>query len=218
MTLLGLSEMLASLVSDQTVAVSRNSCLGMPWVKTVVPNGIDLGRFRPGERTPFPSILFVGTYERRKRGRLVADVFEREVLPIFPDCELWMVCEDAPPQRRVRCTGRVSDDDLAKMYGRAWVFCLPSTYEGFGIPYIEAMASGCPVVATRNSGAMEVTSNGRLGVIVDDNHLGEALLDLLSSPEKRARFASGGLTAVPRYDIQSVCASYEQIYRRLTAR
>ena len=216
MALLGLSEMLASVVADHTVAVSKNSRLGMPWVKTVIPNGIDLDRFRPRERTAFPSILFVGTYGRRKRGRLVADAFEREVLPVLPDCELWMVCEDAPPRPGVvRSKGRISDDELADLYGRAWIFCLPSTYEGFGIPYIEAMASGCPVVATENPGVMEVTSNGRLAVIIDDDHLGEALLDLLSSPEKRAHLTSGGLTTARNYDIQAVCARYEAIYENL---
>jgi glycosyltransferase involved in cell wall biosynthesis len=217
MTLLGFSEVLASAVADQTVAVSENSRLWMPWVKTVIPNGVDLDRFRPRERTTFPSILFVGTYGRRKRGSLVADAFERDVLPVFPDCELWMVCEDAPPRLGVRSMGRISDDELSDLYGRAWVFCLPSTYEGFGIPYIEAMASGCPVVATENPGAMEVTSNGQLGVIVDDDHLGETLLDLLSSPERRARLASGGLAAARQYEIHSVCSRYEAIYQSLIA-
>ena len=113
--------------------------------------------------------------------------------------------------------GRISDDELSDLYGRAWVFCLPSTYEGFGIPYIEAMASGCPVVATENPGAMEVTSKGQLGLIVDDDLLGEALLKLLSSPEQRARLASAGLVAARGYEIHSVCSRYEEIYRDLMA-
>ena len=217
MGMLGLSEILASVVADQTVAVSKNSRLGMPWVRNVIPNGIDLDRFRPRERTIFPSILFVGTYGWRKRGRLLADVFERDVLPVLPDCELWMVCEDAPTRPGVKSTGRISDEELSDLYGRAWIFCLPSTYEGFGIPYIEAMASGCPVVATENPGAMEVTSNGQLGVIVDDDHLGESLLDLLSSPEQRARLASSGLAAARNYDIEVVCSRYEAIYQNLIA-
>jgi glycosyltransferase involved in cell wall biosynthesis len=128
-----------------------------------------------------------------------------------------MVAEDAPPRRGVKTVGRVSDDELSELYGQAWVFCLPSTYEGFGIPYIEAMASGCPVVATRNPGAMEVTSNGQLGVIAEDDRLGEALLDLLSSPEKRAHLTNGGLVAARDYDIHAVCARYEAVYQSLIA-
>jgi glycosyltransferase involved in cell wall biosynthesis len=218
MLLLGLSEVLASVVADKTVAVSENTRRWLPWVRTVVPNGVDLSRFHPGEPSPNPSVLFVGTYLRRKRGKLLADAFERDVLPALPSSELWMVAEDAPPRPGVKLLGRVSDDELTDAYGRAWVFCLPSTYEGFGIPYIEAMASGCAVVATRNPGALEVTQNGRLGVIAQDEGLGEAILGLLSSPEQRAKLASQARESVARYDLSAVAAAYESIYlRRLRA-
>jgi glycosyltransferase involved in cell wall biosynthesis len=215
MLLLGLSEILASFVADETVAVSENSRRWLPWVRSVVPNGVDLARFRPGERSPNPSLLFVGTYLRRKRGKLLAEVFEREVLPALPDAELWMVCEDAPPRPGVKVLGRVSDDELAELYGRAWLLCLPSTYEGFGIPYIEAMASGCPVVATRNPGAVEVTQNGQLGVIAEDHRLGEALVGLLASPAERERLARDALDSVSRYSLDTIAAAYEAIYVRL---
>ena len=193
MLLLGLSEVLASLIADRTVAVSENTRRWLPWVRAVVPNGVDLTRFHGRERSPTPSLLFVGTYLNRKRGKLLVEVFEREVLPACPDAELWMVCEDAPARARVKVLGRVSDTDLAELYGRAWAFCLPSTYEGFGIPYIEAMASECPVIATPNQGAVEVTRNGQLGVIVEDKALGRAIVRLLVSSDERARLAQEAL-------------------------
>jgi phosphatidylinositol alpha-mannosyltransferase len=215
MVLLGLSEILASLVADETVAVSDSTRRWLPWVRSVVPNGVDLRRFHPGDQSTSPSLLFVGTYRRRKRGKLLAEVFQRDVLPALPTAELWMVCEDAEPQPGVKVLGRVSDDDLAELYRRAWAFCLPSTYEGFGIPYVEAMASGCPVVATPNPGALEVTRNGTLGVIVDDDRLGETLVRLLSSSADRERLAQDALVGVSRYDLRSVAATYERIYLRL---
>lgn len=215
MLLLGLSEILASLVADQTVAVSENTRRWLPWVRPVIPNGVDLTRFRPGERSPHPSLLFVGTYHHRKRGKLLVDVFEREVLRALPDCELWMVCEDAPPRPGVKVVGRVTDDELRDLYGRAWAFCLPSTYEGFGIPYVEAMASGCPVVATRNAGAIEVTCDGKLGVLVEDDGIGPALVRILTSTAERERLTADGLRAAARYDLRAVAAAYEAIYFRL---
>lgn len=217
MVLLGLSEILASFVADETVAVSESTRRWLPWVRTVVPNGVDLTRFRPGDRSTSPSILFVGTYLRRKRGKLLADVFQGEVRSAVPGAELWMVCEDAKPLPGVKVLGRVSDDDLAELYRRAWVFCLPSTYEGFGIPYVEAMASGCPVVASRNPGALEVTRNGTLGIIVDDDSLGEVLVRLLASQVERERLATKALRAVSRYDLTTVAIAYETIYLRLLA-
>lgn len=215
MVLLGLSEILASVVADETIAVSEATRKWLPWVRSVIPNGVDLARFSQGERSSYPSLLFVGTYLRRKRGKLLADVFEREVLPFLPDAELWMVCDDAPPRSGIRVLGRVSDKELAELYGRAWVFCLPSTYEGFGIPYIEAMSSGCPVVATRNPGALEVTRNGELGVITDEEGLGEAIMRLLASREERERLARNAASSVSMYDLNSVAAAYEATYDRL---
>jgi phosphatidyl-myo-inositol alpha-mannosyltransferase len=213
MLTLGMSELLASVVADQGVAVSENTRRWMPWVKTVIPNGIDLSRFRADVRSPRPSILFVGTYRQRKRGKLLVDVFNRDVLPALPDCELWMVCTDAPSSRNVKVLGRVSDDELARLYSSAWVFCLPSRYEGFGIPYVEAMAGGCPVVATRNPGAEEILEGGHLGRLSSDDALGSTLLQLLESPAERERLTTLGLRAASSYDLDRVAADYEKTYR-----
>src|SRR5207253_306790 len=98
----------------------------------------------------------------------------------------------APPLPGVIVLGRVSDEELAELYRRAWVFCLPSTYEGFGIPYVEAMASGCPVIATANQGAVEITENGRFGVLAEEHQLGEVLVRLLKSSEERDRLSAAG--------------------------
>jgi glycosyltransferase involved in cell wall biosynthesis len=218
MLMLGLSELLATFVADESVAVSENTRRWMPWVRRVIPNGIDLSRFRAGDRSERPSILFVGTYEWRKRGKLLADVFERQVLPRLPNAELWMVAEDAPPRRSVTVFGRVSDDQLSDLYGRAWVFCLPSSYEGFGIPYVEAMAAGCPVIATRNPGAVEVTRNGRDGVLTDETNLGVTLVKMLVSSTDRAQFAEAGSRRAQDFGIHRVAETYEDLYRRLQPR
>ena len=218
MFLLGLSEVLASLVADRTVLVSENTRRWIPWVRTVIPNGVDLRRFHPRERSPHPSVLFVGTYLRRKRGKLLMDEFERHIKSAVPESELWMVSEDAPERPGVKVLGRVTDQELADLYGRAWVFCLPSTYEGFGIPYIEAMASGCPVVATRNPGSVEVTRGAELGLLVEDGRLGEAIVCLLRSAAERERLASAGLRAAAGYDLRAVATAYEAIYTALLQR
>jgi len=213
MTLLGFSEILATTVADRTILVSRSTRTWLPWVREVIPNGVDLTRFRPGVRSANPSILFVGTYLHRKRGRFLADVFESEVLPAVPEAELWMVCTDAPERPGIRVLGRVSDQALAELYGSAWLFCLPSTYEGFGIPYIEAMASGCPVVATPNPGAIEVTRAGSDGVVVEDAELGATLNRLLASAQERDRLGQRGLSAARQFSLAEIALRYEGLYR-----
>jgi phosphatidyl-myo-inositol alpha-mannosyltransferase len=211
-------EVAATLVADTSVAVSRSTQTWLPWVRIRIPNGVDLARFTPGEKSAQPSVLFVGTYLQRKRGRLLADVFEREIRPQVPDAELWLVSEDAPERPGMKIFPRLPDADLQDLYRRAWVFCLPSTYEGFGIPYIEAMASGTPIVAARNAGAIEVTEDGRYGAVVADDELAATLLRLLESSSDRERLAADALRHVQAFSLASVAESYEGLYLSLVDR
>jgi len=122
------------------------------------------------------------------------------------------VCSDAPPSPGVSVLGRVSESELAERYGRAWVFCLPSSYEGFGVPYIEALSSGTAVVATPNPGANEVLESGRLGIITQPERLGPTLVALLNDPARRASLEATGRDHARRYDWSAIAAQYEQVF------
>jgi phosphatidylinositol alpha-mannosyltransferase len=216
MLMLGVGEAIGTLAADRSVAISANTCRSYPWVRDVIPCGVDLGLFRPGgDRSDAPVILFVGTYGRRKRGRLLMEAFVNEVLPAVPSAELWMVCSDAPPAPGVKVLGFLSGVELADCYRRAWVFCLPSSYEGFGVPYIEAMASGLPIVATPNAGALEVSHNGRFNVTTPADRLGPTLVELLQDERRRAALAEAGLHQVQRYGWDTVAGEYEALYIEL---
>lgn len=217
MVALGFSEVLASLVADESVAVSPATRRWTPWVRGVIPNGVDTTRFHadPSARAAVPTILFVGTWGGRKRGSLLADVFLRHVRPQVPDAELLMATQDAPasPGQGIRVLGRLTDAELEDAYARAWVFCLPSSYEGFGIPYVEAMASGLPVVATPNIGARYVTRNGKFGSLVRDEQLGSELSRLLRSTSDRDALADSGLQRSRDFSLERVVTEYESVYR-----
>lgn len=217
MVLLGFSEVLASLVAGTTVVVSPTTRRWTPWVRTVIPNGVDTSRFRPreGVKAARPTVLFVGTWGGRKRGAALARIFSEEVLPTVPDAELWMVTQDAPaePGEGVRVLGRLDDRALEEAYARAWVFCLPSAYEGFGVPYAEALASGLPVVATPNVGATYVLAGGAAGVLTSLEELGASLRALLVDPEARARIGDAALERSRVFSLGSVVDRYERLYR-----
>jgi glycosyltransferase involved in cell wall biosynthesis len=136
------------------------------------------------ERSERPAVLFVGTWNGRKRGRWLAEQF-RLVLSQVPDAELWLVSDEAADLQNVVCFNNPSDDELRKLYARAWVFCLPSTYEGFGMPYVESMLQSTPVVSTPNPGANYLLRNGG-GLVVPDQEVASAIVALLSSEDTRA--------------------------------
>ncbi|WP_022882130.1 glycosyltransferase family 4 protein [Gryllotalpicola ginsengisoli] len=217
MLLLGFSEVLASLVADATVVVSPRTRHWTPWVRHVIPNGVDTRRFRRDDAAVAaePTVLFVGTWHNRKRGAELARAFQRDVLPAVPNATLEMVCRDAPrdPGPGIRVLGRVDDDELAAAYQRAWAFCLPSEYEGFGIPYAEAMASGVPVVATPNVGARYVTDDGRAGVLAPLEEIGAKLRELLTDASWRERLRVAGSARAAAFDLAHVADAYEKLYR-----
>jgi glycosyltransferase involved in cell wall biosynthesis len=216
MVALGFSEVLATLVADRTAVVSPRTRRWMPWVRTVIPNGVDTAHFASsGTKSARPTVLFVGTWTGRKRGAQLAEAFERDVLPVVPDAELRMVTRDAPATlpAGVVALGRLDDDELVEEYGRAWAFCLPSSYEGFGIPYAEAMAAGLPVVATPNIGARYVTDEGRAGILASLDHIGTAMAAVLRDDGMRARLGAAGLERSRAFDLARVVDAYEQLYR-----
>lgn len=210
MSWLGITEWLSCAVANKTVAVSQNTLKFIPFCRDVIWNGIDKSIFFPSTtKSDNPSILFVGTLDSRKRGRLLLEVFQNQVQKKFPEAELWIVRETHDPDvPGVKVFGSVTNDQLADLYRRAWVFCLPSSYEGFGVPYIEAMASGTAVVSTPNMGALEVTETGKYGRIVADAELGSCICDLLLNEDRRSELVTMGLARTRTLDWNDLAKQY----------
>jgi phosphatidyl-myo-inositol alpha-mannosyltransferase len=180
-----------------------------------LPHGLKPGAEMVDDRkSPRPSILFVGTWDGRKRGELLARVFAREIRPHLHEAELWMVSDRYEPGDGIRWFGSPGDEELAELYRRAWVFCLPSTYEGFGLPYLEAMARGTAVVASPNPGAIHLLDDGKAGWIVDDRDLHKALIRLLTDDGMRESVAARGATRAKDFSWDRVVISYERAYSR----
>jgi len=102
----------------------------------------------------------------------------------------------------VRCVSGITDDELARRYGEAEIVVVPSLYEGFSLPAIEAMACGVPVVTTTGGALPEVVGvDGETAVLVppdDPRALTEAIGRLLDDPGARARLGAAGRDRVLR--------------------
>ncbi len=155
-----------------------------------------------------PYLLAVGVLQPRKNLALLLDAFALLKLgPNPPPHRLiiagkrgWLDETDAqlaalPPEvaREVTLAGYVADEDLPNLYGGADALCYPSRYEGFGLPPLEAMACGCPVLCSRTSSLPEVVGDAGILLPADDsNAWANALAKLLSSPVVLARWRERG--------------------------
>jgi len=208
------TEYLSGFHARVTVSVSHSTKKYLPFVQRTIPNGIDLEKFKPGnKKSKNPSILFVGTIKGRKRGCFLVKVFNEEVKPKNLNAELWIVSSEKVVGDGIFWFGRVSERKLIELYQKAWVFCLPSKYEGFGVPYIEAMACGTTVVTSPNSGAKEVLNNGEYGVMSEDKFLGKAIVELLENKKVRERYVCEGLKRVKGFSWQNVVNQYVKLYK-----
>ena len=213
---------------------------GKPENIHVVPHGVDR-YLRPGARgtkdalraklgLTRPYILFLGGITPLKNignllrafGRLAAthDVdlvlagfkrwsFERELQPI----------QELDLKDRVRYVGYIPDEDLAALYSAAECLALPSWYEGFGIPIVEAMACGCPVVTSGGRHAAPEVAGGAALLVdpADPVSIADGLARVLDEPDLRRDLVAKGLVRGPQFDWDTTGRLTDEVIRSLLA-
>jgi glycosyltransferase involved in cell wall biosynthesis len=203
----------------------------LPDVIDVVPPPIDLdriGKARPtGVRAALgipadePLVLFVGhAFQRKGLDRLL------EALASVPDAHVLVVGDGDRSdmarlvQRggllsRVHFVGRV--DEPERYYVESDLLVLPTRSDPWGIPLIEAMAAGVPVVSTSMASAARVVAAADAGIILSDPSIAalrDALLGLIGDPERRRRMGERGRAAAARFGAESHAAAVLETYRR----
>ena len=157
---------------------------------------------RLGVRAPF--VLAVSALDRRKNLKLL-DAAMAHVVDLLPSATLVMV-GPRPGSRApvepgwLRSAGFVSEEDLASLYRSARAVVVPSLYEGFGLPVLEAMRLGAPVICPRTSSLPEVAGGAALYVSpTDERQLALAIVQLLTNDALYDSLRRAGLEQAARF-------------------
>ncbi|HEV3470826.1 MAG TPA: glycosyltransferase family 1 protein [Pyrinomonadaceae bacterium] len=230
----------ADAVITPTEFVRREACglLGLAPAKVFAVHEAARALFRP---LAFPEteearrrlgagaefLLAVGTIEPRKNLSLLVEAFE-EVLRARPgsglrlavagrrgwlDDALMARLASSPARDRLVLTGYVADEDLRALYSSCRAFVYPSVYEGFGLPPLEAMSCGAPVLAGRSGAVAEVAGGAaRLFDPASKEELTRALLELLEDEAARQRLREAGLRRASEFSWERTARLTLEVY------
>jgi glycosyltransferase involved in cell wall biosynthesis len=191
----------------------------------VIADAAELDRVRQRYKLTRPFVLYVGTIEPRKNlTRLVAAFAQARRQ--CADLELVLVgqlgwkyssllkaIEDLNLGQTVRRLGYVPNDDLPALYNLARVLAFPSLYEGFGLPVVEAMACGTPVLTSNGSSLAEIAANASYLIdplAVDD--IAHGLVCLATDDDLRARLRAAGLARSAQFSWQRAAEETVHVY------
>lgn len=230
---------------DGRIAVSRAArdyvASYFPGEYRIIPNGIDVRLYGDPnvEPIPFfwdgrPNILYVGRLEKRKGFKHLLRAYEL-LKPTLPSARLIVVgAYDRQHKeefvhyarergiRDVRFVGFATLEAKIRYYRTASVFCAPNTgSESFGLVLLEAMAAGCPIVASDIEGFRAVLEDGKQGILVepeDEEGLAAAILRVLRDPAMAAQMGESGRRRAQLFSWDSVARRVVAFYRELLER
>ena len=177
-----------------------------------------------------PYVLWVGSFEPRKGiGTLVAAMADLRRRGAAGDAQLvlagyegWLgdgivdATDRAALGESLHQVGRVGERDLWALYAGATVFAFPSLHEGFGLPVIEAMSQGVPVIASDIAAMREVAAGpARLLPPTNVKEWASALEDLLSNESERRRMAGEGIAHSRRFSARSMIEGTRAVYEEV---
>jgi len=173
-------------------------------------------------------LLYVGTLEPRKNLVQVIRALAQMRAPLPLVCAGWSGWQNDALEREivrhrleasVLRLGRLSDDALSLLYSGARCLVYPSLYEGFGLPVLEAMACGCPVVCSDRGSLPEVAGEAaRIVAVDDDAGMAEAIAGLADEGAERSQAVAAGLERAARFSWQRTATETMSVFARLAGR
>jgi alpha-1,3-rhamnosyl/mannosyltransferase len=177
---------------------------------------------------PSRFLFTVSTVEPRKNLVTLLDAYARLKTSLGTACPPLVIvgrkgwnCDDilgymATLSGSVYFPGHVSDEELVALYQMATCLVFPSLYEGFGLPVLEAMMAGCPVIASATSSLPEVA--GEAGLLVDPlnaDDIARAMQEVLQDEGLRARLSEAGRARAALFSWQKAAQMTREVYVRV---
>jgi glycosyltransferase involved in cell wall biosynthesis len=191
----------------------------------VIDDAGELNRVRLRYGLTRPFVLYVGTIEPRKNLTRLVTAFA-QARRQYSDLELVLVgqlgwkyaallkaIEDLNLGQAVRRLGYVPSEDLPALYNLARALAFPSLYEGFGLPVVEAMACGTPVLTSDGSSLVEIAANASYLIDPLDVHaIAHGLLCLATDNDLHSRLRAAGLARSAQFSWQQAAAETVRVY------
>ena len=227
---------------EEIITVSSNSAEDIasdfgvdPERIVTIPLGVDTDRFHDRREREPGRLVCVASADQPLKGVPILLRALAEVRKEHPGVRLTLISKLKPKGEAARLLDRlelrdavdlvsgVDDDELARLVGTAEIAVVPSMYEGFSLPAVEAMSSGCALVATRAGALPEVVGTddvaARLVEPGDSDALAREIGALLADPAERARLSEGGRARVmERYSWAAVARRTVEVYETAIAR
>jgi glycosyltransferase involved in cell wall biosynthesis len=174
-------------------------------------------------------LLFVGTLEPRKNLLTMLRAFEEVITRtsarpqlVIAGGEGWLIDEtlsfinSASLKDRLLLTGYLNDEDLRALYSSCRAFVFPSLYEGFGLPPLEAMACGAPVIASRISALQETLGEAAIMVEpLDVQTLSRTIIEVLRDERRLAAMGEAGIKHARKFSWDEAAKRTQDVYERL---
>jgi glycosyltransferase involved in cell wall biosynthesis len=199
---------------------------------TVITPGIDFQVFRKKERKlnlHHPALLHVGRIVKHKGIDLLLNAFE-QVLKKIPQAHLYiigkfdnddyseLVKQRAEEIGNIYMLGHLPVEDVIAYYKSADLFTCASLYEGFGMPFMEAQASGLSCVGFNTASIPEVVKDNETGILVktkDTKTFSKAVIELLSNNKKKEQFSKNGIEHARNYDWAKIVDKLYEEYNKI---
>jgi glycosyltransferase involved in cell wall biosynthesis len=194
---------------------------------TVIQDEKILAGCRQQYHLPPEFILCVGTLEPRKNLVTLLNAFsnvsQKKDIPLvitgkkgWKYKEIFKTFSNLRLEKKVFFTGYVYQEDLPALYNLATVFVYPSIYEGFGLPPLEAMQCGCPVITSNVSSLPEIVGDAAIKVNpFSVKALEEAIYKLVSNPELRKDYIHTGLKQAEKFSWDKCAQETFQVYQEV---